>query len=241
MDNYQACTKIYEYNHEKPELSEDLLEHFGVKGMHWGVRRYQNYDGTRIGSAKSKKKFKNQGNKKEIKSSVKNAQKAVSKSKTSSSNDMKKKIAYMNEHKDEYSTKEINETLNRISAETRLSDMNRQLNPTAKDKAKKILSSRAAKTAAAIGISALAAATVVTILKINSNGGIRNIRSKSNTGDMLVDYLNNYSRTTMSDVFGSMKQDFGSLACVGLLNKLGLGDEANRIKTQLLQQAKRGF
>lgn len=34
-------------------IKDDYLEHHGVKGMKWGVRRYQNYDGTRIGVSKT--------------------------------------------------------------------------------------------------------------------------------------------------------------------------------------------
>lgn len=39
-------------------MVSNVLKHHGIKGMHWGVRRYQNYDGTRIGSAKKRFKTK---------------------------------------------------------------------------------------------------------------------------------------------------------------------------------------
>ena len=60
--------------------------------------------------------------------------------------------------------------LNRINAESRLSDMNRQLNPTTGDKVKKILSDKRVKAAAAVAIGALlVTGTVIATTKIKND------------------------------------------------------------------------
>lgn len=145
---------LYEYNFDKPELSEELLMHYGVKGMHWGVRRYQNYDGTRIKRGSGKVFKKNGPSKSSIKRAERKATREAEKKRLQKHKD---DIAEMTRNADKYSTKDINEKLNRISAESRLSEMNHQLNPTFRDKVKKITSNRAVK---AIAITALAAAVV---------------------------------------------------------------------------------
>lgn len=33
----------------------DILQHYGIKGMKWGVRRYQNYDGTLKAAGKNRR------------------------------------------------------------------------------------------------------------------------------------------------------------------------------------------
>lgn len=41
-------------------LRPDELMHYGVKGMKWGVRRYQNPDGTLTSAGKSRRKYQNE-------------------------------------------------------------------------------------------------------------------------------------------------------------------------------------
>lgn len=38
----------------RPAMTEDELMHFGIKGMRWGVRRFQNPDGTRTQAGKKR-------------------------------------------------------------------------------------------------------------------------------------------------------------------------------------------
>lgn len=48
---------MYEYFDEMlDDAPEDSLEHYGVLGMRWGIRRYQNYDGTLKAAGKRKAK-----------------------------------------------------------------------------------------------------------------------------------------------------------------------------------------
>ena len=41
-------------------MNNNELMHFGIKGMKWGVRRYQNKDGTRIGSRSRRKELQSE-------------------------------------------------------------------------------------------------------------------------------------------------------------------------------------
>ena len=131
--------KLYEFEYSKPEL-EDAVIHYGIKGMHWGIRKDgkpQGYQGS--GKGRGGKKVKSTGSK------VRAAKKQqIGKNKSSQGQkDIRKvtnkDIEDLNRNKEKYSTNEINEILNRYNTEQRLSDLNSKINPTTKEKAKKVV------------------------------------------------------------------------------------------------------
>lgn len=136
----EEIIRLYEYNQEKPDI-ESALAHFGIKGQKWGVRRYQNPDGTYTDAGRKRYGFKSRRKKEKTYKSKEEAIEA-------------RDLKYINKHKSEYSTKELNDLMNRINTEQRLSDMANQDNKFKKN-IKKITKSNAFKTAATISIAAL--------------------------------------------------------------------------------------
>lgn len=78
------------------EKNEEMLEHHGIKGQKWGVRRFQNKDGTRTALGKKRESSPDAKEKEARKADVKNRR-------TMSAADLKKRIERMRLEK-EYKT-----------------------------------------------------------------------------------------------------------------------------------------
>lgn len=138
--------RLYEYDQEKLDI-ESALAHFGIKGQKWGVRRYQNPDGTYTDAGRKRYGFKSR--RKKVEKIYKNKEEAIE------ARDLK----YINAHKSDYTTKELNDLMNRINTEQRLSEMANKGSRETKKKIEKIYKSNAFKAVATASIIALAITT----------------------------------------------------------------------------------
>lgn len=78
------------------EKHEEMLEHHGIKGQKWGVRRFQNKDGSRTAAGKKRESSPDTKEKEARKADVKNRR-------TMSDTDLKKRVERMKLEK-EYKT-----------------------------------------------------------------------------------------------------------------------------------------
>lgn len=128
-------------------IGEDVIEHSGVKGMRWGIRRYQNPDGTltsagrarygkssaggsKTSSKIAKKRVKNEGGKKKVKALEEKRKEQATTVKKTVEPPKKKSVKDM-------SDAELQSAINRMQLEQRYS----QLNPQQVSKGKKFVQS----------------------------------------------------------------------------------------------------
>lgn len=77
---------ILRYDSSYDEYDE-CLEHHGIKGMHWGIRRYQNSDGTLTAAGKRRQR------KREIKEIKRDRKSAVANRRQLSDDEIRRRIA----------------------------------------------------------------------------------------------------------------------------------------------------
>lgn len=118
--------KLYEYPEDKPDLSEEFLEHHGILGMHWGQRNGPPYPLSKaISTGKSlrKKVKKKAAIRKAKKTRKRKKQELENKKQLQKSKDeviKSRDIEAMLANVGQYSNQEINDVLNRLDTEDKL-------------------------------------------------------------------------------------------------------------------------
>ena len=114
---------LYEYDHQKPELTDEFLEHHGIIGMKWGHKNGPPYPLSSDISTGKKLKSTIGGIKKKLPKSKKQKQQEKYSKLSKEEIIETKNVKAMDFRSKEFSDQEINKVLNRIGTEKRLKDM----------------------------------------------------------------------------------------------------------------------
>lgn len=133
-------------------MNENTLQHWGIKGMKWGVRRYQNKDGTLTALGRKRER--------EMNNKLKSANKEL-KALRAENESLKKQTTAQSRRTSEMSDDEIRQRINRLQLEKQYAEIYNQVHPNV-DKphpgkvfAKKILSEAVVPSLVNVGKSAI--------------------------------------------------------------------------------------
>jgi len=176
--------KLYEYDYDKMELSEETLSHHGILGMKWGIRKQKPSSGKGHISKRKAKKLR----KRRVKS-LKKARKArelkrqqeLQSQKTKEDIIKTKDIASMLKNVDKFSNDEINNMLTRLDTEAKLAERVRKQAEANAPISKKL--GRKAKKAVGEGISRGTDSLIKTVSENALKMGVKYLAAEAALGD----------------------------------------------------------
>lgn len=101
-------------------MNETVLQHWGIKGMKWGIRRYQNKDGTLTALGRKRER--------EMNDKLKSANKEL-KALRAENASLKKQTTAQSRRTSEMSDDEIKQRINRLNLEKQYADIYNQVHP----------------------------------------------------------------------------------------------------------------